>query len=78
MKTAVSIPDELFQKAETLAKRQRKARSTIYAEALKAYLEQQDDSSVTEELNQLYSKHSSELEPEVAVSQAQIMRLSDW
>ena len=34
MKTAVSLPDDVFRSAELFAKRARKSRSRLYAEAL--------------------------------------------
>jgi metal-responsive CopG/Arc/MetJ family transcriptional regulator len=38
MKTAISIPDELFGAAETVAKRLGVSRSELYATALAAYI----------------------------------------
>jgi metal-responsive CopG/Arc/MetJ family transcriptional regulator len=38
MKTAVSIPDEVYQGAERLARRTKKSRSRLYGDALKEYL----------------------------------------
>jgi metal-responsive CopG/Arc/MetJ family transcriptional regulator len=55
MKTAVSIPDEIFQKAEATAKQMRVSRSRLYASAIAEYLERHRSESVTERLNQVYS-----------------------
>lgn len=41
MKTAVSLPDALFQAAERQAKRTRKSSSQLYAEALVAHIASQ-------------------------------------
>ena len=38
VKTAVSLPNELFERAERLAQRLGRSRSALYAEALTAYL----------------------------------------
>ncbi|HXJ41845.1 MAG TPA: hypothetical protein VNH18_21385 [Bryobacteraceae bacterium] len=57
MKTAVSMPDELFQLAEASARRLKVSRSELYAKAIAEFLKQQDDSAITERLNDLYSKH---------------------
>jgi metal-responsive CopG/Arc/MetJ family transcriptional regulator len=35
MKTAVSIPDDLFEQAEELARRSKKSRSQLFADALR-------------------------------------------
>jgi metal-responsive CopG/Arc/MetJ family transcriptional regulator len=37
MKTAVSLPDSLFEAADQLARQLGKSRSQFYAEALRAY-----------------------------------------
>ena len=41
MKTAVSLPDEIFRQAEARAKKLRISRSKLYATALSEYLERQ-------------------------------------
>ena len=53
MKTAVSIPDALFQRAEALAHRLGKSRSQLYTEALSEYLTRRDPDAVTVALDQL-------------------------
>lgn len=52
MKTAVSIPDDLFDQADRLAHRMNTSRSAIYAQALAEYLARHDDDQVTELMNQ--------------------------
>ena len=52
MKTAVSIPDDVFNAAEELAKRSHISRSELYANALRALLLQ--DQGVTEALDRIY------------------------
>ena len=47
MKTAVSIPDDVFSRADALAKRRNQSRSQLYAEALVEYLCRHDDEHVT-------------------------------
>ncbi|HUI83906.1 MAG TPA: hypothetical protein VL240_06770 [Candidatus Binatia bacterium] len=51
MKTAVSIPDEIFQKAERFAKRRRCSRSRIFSDALREYLTRHSGDEVTEAVN---------------------------
>lgn len=51
MKTAVSLPDDLFHGAERYAKRTRKSRSQLYAEALAEYLARHAPDEVTEHMN---------------------------
>jgi metal-responsive CopG/Arc/MetJ family transcriptional regulator len=51
MKTAVSLPDDVFRGAERHAKRTRKSRSQLYAEALAEYLARHAPEDVTEDMN---------------------------
>jgi len=51
MKTAISLPDDLFQAAERHAKREGKSRSQLYSEALAEYLTRHAPDEVTEGMN---------------------------
>jgi metal-responsive CopG/Arc/MetJ family transcriptional regulator len=53
MKTAISLPDHLFRAAEQLAKRARKSRSQVYADALAEYLTRHSPDEVTESMNRV-------------------------
>ena len=53
MKTAISIPDEVFQKAERLAQRLKKSRSQLYSHALREYVSRHSGDDVTEALDKL-------------------------
>jgi metal-responsive CopG/Arc/MetJ family transcriptional regulator len=54
MKTAVSLPDDLFRMAEIGARRLRVSRSQLYATAISEFLERQRANAVTERLDELY------------------------
>jgi len=51
MKTAVSIPDEVFNQAETLAHREKRSRSEVYARALSEYVARHAPDRVTEAMD---------------------------
>ena len=51
MKTAVSLPDDVFHGAERFARRTRKTRSQLYAEAIAEYLARHAPDDVTEDMN---------------------------
>ena len=51
MKTAISLPDDVFHGAERYARRTRKSRSQLYAEALSEYLARHAPDEVTEDMN---------------------------
>jgi predicted transcriptional regulator len=55
VKTAISLPDELFDAAEALAERLGMSRSQLYAAALAAFVEQHDAAAITERLNAAYA-----------------------
>ena len=53
MKTAISLPDAIFQEAERLARRLKKSRSELYKEAVAEYVARHEPEAVTEALNRL-------------------------
>lgn len=53
VKTAVSIPDELFAEADAATRRLKMNRSQFYARALEMFLASQQEDPVTEKLNEL-------------------------
>jgi metal-responsive CopG/Arc/MetJ family transcriptional regulator len=63
MKTAVSLPDEIFRQAEAAAKKLRVSRSKLYAAAISEYLDRHRAEWVTERLNQVYFQEDSGLDP---------------
>jgi predicted DNA-binding protein len=56
MKTAISVPDALYHRAERAAQRLGRSRSALYSEALEAYLDAAEDADeVTSALDELYA-----------------------
>ena len=70
MKTAISIPDLVFEEAEVLANRLGMSRSELYAKAVRSYLGEHRREGVTEALNRVYASTSSKLDPALAISRA--------
>lgn len=66
MKTAISLTDSLYERAERAAREHGMSRSELYARALQEYLRQLDAASVTRQLDELYAGEDSSLAPEVA------------
>lgn len=54
MKTAISIPDSLYNAAENFARRVGISRSELYQRAVRDYLDRHRKSAVTEALNEVY------------------------
>jgi metal-responsive CopG/Arc/MetJ family transcriptional regulator len=78
MKTAVSIPDELFQMAEATARRLQVSRSELYAKALEEFLKRQNAEEITERLNRLYSKYPAKLDPGLRCAQLKSLVKERW
>jgi len=78
MKTAISLPDSVFQEAEALAKQLGLSRSELYTKALKAYLKKYNRNQILHKLNQVYSQESSELDPVMAKMQFMSLPDEDW
>ena len=55
MKTAISIPDDLFNEVNKLAKENKTSRSQIFCAAVEAYLEKIKSHKVLEALNSAYA-----------------------
>ena len=78
MKTAISIPDQLFQTAEGLAHRLGMSRSQLYAEAISEYTKLHKNQNVTEKLNQVYQNETSSLEEDFLSIQSQSIPKENW
>ena len=53
MKTAISIPDDIFAKAEELARRLSTSRSELYSRAIREYVARHSADQITEKLDRL-------------------------
>ena len=53
MKTAVSLPDEIFESAERFATQRGLTRSALYAQALEAFLSANEIDPLTEAINRV-------------------------
>jgi hypothetical protein len=78
MKTAVSMPDDLFRKAEAEARRLRVSRSQLYARAIEEFLKAQQGSSVTERLNDVYSRIPAKVDPALERAQRKSLQKESW
>jgi metal-responsive CopG/Arc/MetJ family transcriptional regulator len=78
MKTAISIPDSLFDAAEEVAGRLGVSRSQLYAKALADYVARHRYDEVTEALNRVYAARDSALDPVLAAMQFMSLPQEDW
>jgi antitoxin MazE6 len=55
MKTAISIPDDIFENAERLARRTKKSRSQLFSDAIKEYLARHAADDITESMDRVFA-----------------------
>lgn len=78
MKTAISIPDPLFDAAEGLAKRLGMSRSQLYATAVSRFIESYNNDAVTEALNEIYRDSAAEIDSVLLQMQIHALPEEDW
>lgn len=78
MKTAVSIPDELFQRADEVAADLGKSRSQLYQDALAEYLQRRDPQAITAALDRVLNEVGREIDPFVAEAGRRMLERSEW
>ena len=59
MKTAISIPDQLFEAVEDFSKKHRRSRSEVFVKAVRELLEKERSRELLETLDKVYSEEES-------------------
>jgi len=78
MKTAISIPDNIFESAEKLADRLGKSRSQLYTQALGNYLAKHHNDNLTQKLNEIYESEDSRLDNDLDLMQHKSLPKDKW
>jgi predicted transcriptional regulator len=78
MKTAISLPDEVFEQAERLARRLRKSRSELYREALAEYVARHDSEAITDAMNRVAEQVDTRPDAFSAEAGRQILERTEW
>ena len=78
MKTAISVPDPIFEAAERLARQLGISRSELYARAVKRFLDEHDNAAVTQALDAVYGQEESKLDPLLAQMQYASLESEEW
>jgi hypothetical protein len=78
MKTAVSIPDDVFEQAETLAHRAKRSRSEVYARALSEYIARHAPDRVTEAMDRVLDQLDEPTDPFVSRSVRRRLERTEW
>jgi metal-responsive CopG/Arc/MetJ family transcriptional regulator len=78
MKTAISIPDDVFNHAERLARKSRKSRSELFTEAMREYVARHAPDDVTDAMNCVCA-HVGETKNEfVSTAARRILERTEW
>jgi metal-responsive CopG/Arc/MetJ family transcriptional regulator len=78
MKTAVSIPDDIFEGAERLARRTKRSRSRVFSDALKEYLARHAPDKITEAMNRACTEIGAEEDSFVSSTARRALEKSEW
>jgi antitoxin MazE6 len=78
MKTAVSIPDHVFEQAERLARRTRTSRSHVFSRALQEYVGRHSPDEVTEAMDRVCEQLGEPVDPFIAGAAQRTLERSEW
>lgn len=78
MKTAISIPADLFKGAERLARRTRKSRSKLFCDAVREYLARHSPEEITEAMNKACAAVGEGQDPFVTAASQRILEQIEW
>ena len=78
MKTAVSIPDDVFEGAERLARRTKKSRSRLFSDAVKEYVARHGPEEVTDAMDRVCAELSPTGDEFVSSAARRMLKRSEW
>jgi predicted transcriptional regulator len=78
MKTAVSIPDDIFERVETLAHRAKRSRSELYACALSEYVARHAPDRVTEAMDRVLEEVNEPTDRFASQAARRTLERSEW
>jgi metal-responsive CopG/Arc/MetJ family transcriptional regulator len=78
MKTAVSIADDVFERAERLAQRASKSRSQIFSDALREYVARHAPDEITAAMDRVIEDVGQATDDFVAAASRRVLERSEW
>jgi metal-responsive CopG/Arc/MetJ family transcriptional regulator len=78
MKTAVSIPDEVFQKIERLARRAGRSRSEVFSAALAEYVARHAPDEVAEGWDRVCAEVGDQHDGFVSAAGRRVLEEAEW
>lgn len=78
MKTAVSVPDDVFERAERLARRERRTRSDVYSAALREYVARHSPDEIADALDRVIAEVGEGTDSFVTAASRQTLESTEW
>jgi predicted transcriptional regulator len=78
MKTAISIPDDVFADADELARELRQSRSQLYSRAVREYVARHSADSVTAALDSICAEEPLESDSFTTAAARRTLEHSEW
>ena len=78
MKTAISVPDPVFRRAEQYARRAKKSRSQVYSEAVAEYLARHVPDAITETMNDACAQLGDQRDDFAVVASRRVLSRETW
>ena len=78
MKTAVSIPDEVFERVERLARRAGRSRSEVFSAALAEYVARHEPDEVTEAMDRVCADLGDHQDSFVSAAARRVLEKTTW
>ncbi|MGO4880909.1 MAG: CopG family ribbon-helix-helix protein [Bryobacteraceae bacterium] len=78
MKTAVSIPDDVFAEAERLAKRTKKSRSRLFSDAVREYVARHAAEDVTAAMDRVCAALGPPADEFTSAATRRILERTEW
>jgi metal-responsive CopG/Arc/MetJ family transcriptional regulator len=78
MKTAVSVPDEIFEKVERFARKTKRSRSEVFSAALREYIARHAPDEVTDAINRAVDQIGDQKDEFVAAAARRVLEKTEW
>jgi predicted transcriptional regulator len=78
MKIAVSVPDDVFDRAERLARQAGRSRSEVYSSALREYVARHAPDEVTDALDRVMADVGETADPFLSEAGRRVLETTEW
>jgi predicted transcriptional regulator len=78
MKTAVSLPDDIYEEMERLARERNVPRDELYAEALREYVARRGARALTDAIDRALEGAGADADPGLSAAARRTLERSEW